>query len=191
MPATASPFGLKPVYHPSGTIRVEAGTIGAVYNANLLQYQPVLIGTDGTLQAAATTGVFVGVFEGVEYTAVDGRPIVANEWIASTPVLAGTTPVAYYTRDPLIRYEIQASGAITQANLGNQAHMSDVTAGSTTTGLSTATLNQGTLTNSGQAQLRIVDFGREPNNAIGDAFTNVIVEISLHQDVAAINAYGG
>jgi predicted aconitase len=41
----------------------------------------------------------------------------------------------------------------------------------------------------GVAQLRVIGITPGPDNAWGDAYTIVQVQISEHQDVATINAY--
>lgn len=186
MPSTAAPFGLQAVTHPSGSVRPEALTIASAYNTGILLNRPVKIGTDGTIQAAAAGERMTGTFAGCEYTDTLGIRQYSPQWIANT---VATEIVAYFTRDPNIRYEIQASGTIAQTDIGSQADLGSATAGSTVTGLSAATLDQSTLTSSSSAGFRIVGFGQEVNNAVGDAFTNVIVEISEHQDVADRIAY--
>lgn len=181
MSATSSPFGLRPAYHPSGILRPTAMTIGTGYNANLLQFQPVLIDSDGTVKAAAAGGAFVGTFMGVEFTDADGRRRVSNKWTAST---AATDIVAYITMDPAIVYEVQATSSVNITNIGNQADLSNVTAGSTVTGLSQATLNAASLADSGNAQVRVLAIAPEVGNTVGDAYTIVQVQISEHQFVA-------
>lgn len=186
MPSTASAYGLRPAYHPSGVIRTERGTIADGYATALQLYQPVKIGTDGTIQAAAAGERAVGTFLGVEWTDDNGRRQLSNFWTANT---SGTEIVCYYTRDQNIVYEIQSTAAINQADVGNQADWV-VTAGNATVGISAATLSE-TLVSSGSAGLRIIGIGQEPDNAFGDTFTNVLVQISEHQDVADQAAYGG
>lgn len=181
MSATSSPFGLRPAYHPSGILRPTAMTIGTGYNANLLQFQPVLIDADGTVKAAAAGGSFVGTFMGVEFTDADGRRRVSNKWTAST---AATEIVAYITMDPAIVYEVQATSSVNITNIGNQADLSNVTAGSTVTGLSEATLDASSLANTGTLQLRVLAIAPEVGNVAGDAYTIVQVQISEHQLVA-------
>jgi hypothetical protein len=181
MSATSSPFGLRPAYHPSGILRPTAMTIGTGYNANLLQFQPVLIDADGTVKAAAAGGSFVGTFMGVEFSDADGRRRVSNKWTAST---AATEIVAYITMDPAIVYEVQATSSVNITNIGNQADLSNVTAGSTVTGLSEATLDASSLANTGTLQLRVLAIAPEVGNVAGDAYTIVQVQISEHQLVA-------
>lgn len=186
MSTVSQPFGLRPSYSPSGALRPTAYSILTGYAANILQSQPVKIGTDGTVQAAAIGDRFIGTFQGVEFTDSDGRRRVSNKWTASQ---AATDIVAYVTLDPTIVYEIQANGSIAVTDIGKQADFTAITAGSTVTGLSALMLDTGTLTDSGNASLRIIDLAPGPDNAFGDAYTIVQVQISEHQNVADRAAY--
>ena len=182
MPSTSAAFGLRPVFHPSGIIRPTAMTIESGYNANILQFQPVKIGASGTIEAAAATeAAIVGTFMGVEFTDTDGRRRVSNKWTAA---LSATDIVAYVTTDPAIVYEIQANNSLVITDIGAQADFASVTAGSTTTGLSAAMLDAAQKTTTGNEILRIVNLGTEIDNAWGDAYTIVQVQISEHQFVA-------
>ena len=130
---------------------------------------------------------FVGTFMGVEFTDSDGRRRVSNKFLANTPA---TDVTAYITRDPAIVYQIQANGAVNISNIGNQYDFGSITAGSTVIGLSTAVLDTASLVASGAvAQMRVIGITPGPDNAWGDAYTIVQVQISEHQDVATINAY--
>jgi hypothetical protein len=186
MSTTSQPFGLRPAYSPSGTLRPAAYTIVTGYAANILQNQPVKIAADGSIQAAAIGDRFIGTFQGVEFTDSDGRRRVSNKWTAST---AATEIVAYVTLDPTIVYEIQANGSIALTDIGSQADFTTITAGSTVTGLSALMLDQATLTNSGNASLRIIGIAPGPDNAFGDNFTVVQVQIAEHQNIADRAAY--
>ena len=73
MSSVASPFGLKPAFHPSGCIRQSIGTILSGFVTDIFQYSPVGVLADGSIgpiasTAVATTGRIVGAFMGVEYT---------------------------------------------------------------------------------------------------------------------------
>ena len=186
MSTVSQPFGLRPAYSPSGVLRPTAYSIATGYNANILQNQPVKIGTDGNVQAAAIGDRFIGTFQGVEFTDSDGRRRVSNKWTASQ---AATDIIAYVTLDPTIVYEIQANGSIAVTDIGSQADFTAITAGSTVTGLSALMLDTATLTTSGNASLRIIDIAPGPDNAFGDNFTIVQVQISEHQNVADRAAY--
>jgi hypothetical protein len=181
MPSTSAAFGLRPAFHPSGVVRPVAMTIESGYNANILQFQPVLISSTGNIQAAGASTPFVGSFMGVEFTDTDGRRRVSNKWTAGT---SATDIIAYVTTDPSIVYEIQSDATLTIADIGSQMDFDSVTAGSTTTGLSAAMLDVATKTTSGNALCRVVNLQPDVNNAWGDAFVVVQVQISEHQFVA-------
>jgi hypothetical protein len=74
-------------------------------------------------------------------------------------------------------------------DIGKQADFTVITAGSTTTGLSAMMLDTATLTDSGNAQVRIIGLSPAPDNDFGDSFTIVQVQISEHQNVADRAAY--
>ena len=62
-----------------------------------------------------------------------------------------------------------------------------MTAGSTTTGLSQATLNSASAAGSGsQAQVRVVDLAPYVDNAWGDAYTIVRVQVARRQISAVV-----
>jgi hypothetical protein len=187
MSTSSAPFGLQPAYSPSGVVRPTAFTIATGYNANIYGNQPVKINSsDGTLVAAAIGDAFIGSFQGVEWTDTDGKRRVSNKWTAAT---AGTDIVAYATLDPSLVYNIQANGSIAQSQLGNQANTTAITAGNSTVGYSQLMLDTATLTTSGNAQMRIIGITPGPDNAWGDNYTVVQVQISEHQNVANIAAY--
>ena len=181
MPSTSAAFGLRPAFHPSGVVRPVAMTIESGYNANILQFQPVKISSTGNIQAAGVSDPFVGTFMGVEFTDTDGRRRVSNKWTAST---SATDIVAYVTTDPAIVYEIQSDATLSLADIGSQMDFDSVTAGSTTTGLSAAMLDVASKTTSGNALCRVVNLQPDVNNAWGDAYVIVQVQISEHQFVA-------
>lgn len=186
MSSTSQPFGLRPAYSPSGVVRPTAYSIASAYGANILQNQPVKIAADGTLAAAAIGDRFIGTFQGVEFTDSDGRRRVSNKWTSGT---VASDIIAYATLDPSIVYEIQANGSIAVSDIGSQADFTTITAGSTVTGLSALMLDTATLTNSGSASLRIIDISSGPDNAAGDAYTIVQVQVAEHQNVADRVAY--
>lgn len=200
MSSVSAPFGLRPALHISGTVRPWSGTIASGYATNIFQNAPVQIsntaGTgNGTLIVAPAGDRAIGTFQGCEFTLTsDGRRHVSNWWAASQ---VATDIVAYYTRDAWVTYEIQANGSIAQSNVGNQA---DWTAngsanGNTVTGLSSVQLDTATLVDGEggveTAGLRIIGLSPYVDNAFGDSFTIVLVEISEHQNVANQTAYGG
>ena len=200
MSATLAPFGLRPAYHPSGLDRAQAlaGGIVSGYASNILKGQPVVYGqasnggTLGTIIAMPSTAnaACAGAFSGVEWTDVTGRRRVSNYWPASTAYITGSC-VAYFYNDPLIVYEIQADGAMVNTTIGGEYSFTsaNINAGSTTTGLSQATLGASTAVANGvQSTLRVVDLSQNVDNAWGDPYTIVRVVISNSQYFGAFTA---
>jgi len=198
MSSTSAPFGLRPAFFPTGLERAQvlANGIPSGYGSNILKGQPVSYGqsansgTNGTIvpsqapasNAATTlTGQYTvtGSFQGVEFTDTTGRRRVSNYWPASTTTLSGSTTNAYFYNDLNIVYEIQADGSMPATSVGGEYLFTNITAGSTTTGLSAATLGSATaVSNGNQGQMRVVDLCQNVDNAWGDAYTIVRVQLS-------------
>jgi hypothetical protein len=199
MSATNAPFGLRPAFHPSGLDRAQAlanglqavstsGINNVGYATTILKGQPVKYDPAGYIVVAAAGDAFVGAFSGCEWTDSTGRRRVSNYWPASESFQTGSV-VVYFYNDPNIVYEIQSDATIAQTDLNAQFDFSNASAGSSTTGLSQATLGVSTKTTTGVAQLRVVDIAPYPDNAWGDTYVIVRVTISEHQTVANINAF--
>lgn len=189
MPTLSTPFGMRPAFHPSGLDRAQALADGILsgYSSDILKGQPVKYNTSGQIETAAAGVAFIGAFAGVEWTDTTGRRRVSNYWPANTAFQTGSC-VAYFYSDPNIVYEIQAAGTLAQTSIGDEADLSNVTAGSNTTGLSQATLST-TLAGAGNpAQMRIIDIAPYPDNAWGDSYVIVRATISEHQFTAVANA---
>ena len=186
MSTTFRPFGMKPVYHPSGLDRSVpfAGTnsfvTGVTYTApyslsagqTFYQYQPVGITSSGQLTIAATaaaTSPVYGVFDGVEYTTAEGRRTLGKS-ISKASLDAASAIVFWIFQDPTLVYEIQAAGSVTSAAIGSQYNFS-ATSGYTTAdgytigtggaGFSTTALASSAVASGAQGQVRVVGLGRE------------------------------
>lgn len=182
MSSTSAPFGLRPVYSPSGVVRPTAYSIAANYATTIYQNQPVKL-VDGNLEAAAVGDRFIGTFQGVEWTDSDGRRRVSNKWVAQS---GATEIVAYATLDPSIVYEIQSNAALTAADIGAQYDFT-AASGNTTVGLSTQMLDVASVANN--ASFRVIGITPGANNAWGDTYVIVQVQISEHQNVADVADY--
>ena len=192
MSATSAPFGLRPAYHPSGLDRAQAlaGGIASAYSSAILKGQAVKYNPSvGTIIPVTGTEAFSGAFDGVEWTDTTGRRRVSNYWPANTAYIAGSC-VAYFYNDTNIVYEIQADGSVAQTALGNEANLTtaNLANGSTTTGLSQATLSTSLVGNTTQGQMRIVDLAPYTDNAWGDAFTIVRCVVAYSQFFGAFTA---
>lgn len=187
MSATSAPFGLRPAYFPTGLERAQALANGITsgYSSNILKGQAVQYSPNAgvilpVVDTSTNSGNVAGAFAGVEWTDTTGRRRVSNYWPANT---SGTSIVAYFYNDQQIVYEIQADGPVAQTAIGNEANFSNFTAGSTTTGLSQMTLSSSLVGSGSTGQVRIVDIAPYPDNAWGDAYTIVRVQISKPQFV--------
>lgn len=186
---TSAPFGLRPAFHPSGVIRPVAGTIASGYASNIFMGSPIGYIADGSIALAPAGGTGItgacGAFQGVEYTPSNGRRVLSNTWPANQ---VATEIVAYFTNDPNIVYEIQANATLTQAAIGEQFDWSANTtaSGNTVTGISNVTLN--VASTAANAGLRVVGLTAGPDNAWGDPFPVLQVQLSEHQFVATVAA---
>jgi len=211
MSASSAPFGLRPAFHPSGLDRAQAlaNGIKSGLAVDILKGQPVSYVTaavltatslssvaNGTIVPSATSGnsaassgyQVAGAFAGVEWTDTTGRRRISNYWPSGTAYTAGSC-VAYFYNDQNIVYEIQADGSMAQTTIGGEYNFSNITAGSTTTGLSQATLASASGQSKGaQGQMRVVDLAPYVDNAWGDAYTIVRVTLPYVQFVAATTA---
>ena len=189
MSSTNAPFGLRPSFHPSGLDRAVALTDGIVsaYASSILKGQPVKLATTGAIQIAAAGDAFLGAFAGVEWTDTTGRRRVSNYWPANTAYVTGSC-IAYFYQDPNIVYDIQADGSLSQAAVGDQADLSNTTAGSTTTGLSQCTLSSTLVGATNTAQMKIIGLTPGVDNAWGDSYTVVQVQVNKSQFNASVAA---
>jgi hypothetical protein len=186
MATTLKPFGLKPVYHPSGLDRAtpfvgtNSYTTGSTYTAPyslsagqaFYQYQPVSVTSSGELtiaNAAAASGTVFGVFDGVEFTDSQGRRSVAK-WASKLTLDASSDIVFWVWTDPEVVYEAQANGSVTTAGIGSQYNFETATGltpasgtaiGNGGAGFSTCALNDTAVASGAQGQVRVVGLGRE------------------------------
>jgi hypothetical protein len=189
MSATNAPFGLRPAFHPSGLDRAQAlaGGIPSAYNTDILKGQAVLyVAGSGVIEPVNATGdALSGAFAGVEWTDTTGRRRVSNYWPANTAYQTGSC-VAYFYNDPNIVYEIQADGSVAQTSIGLDANLSNFAAGSNVTGLSQATLSASILSTGVQGQVQVLDLAPYVDNAWGDNFTIVRVQVARRQIAAVV-----
>ena len=186
MASTYNPFGLKPVYHPSGLDRATqfVGTnsfqassdnsynapYGLTTGQAFYQYQPVEINTSGQLVPAATaaaTSRFYGVFDGVEFTDSQGRRSVAK-WAAKTTLDASTQIIFWVFSDPALVYEAQVNGSVLPTAIGQEYNFDatnnptvGTSIGNGGAGFSTCALAATSVALGAQGQVKVVGLGRE------------------------------
>ena len=187
MSTTFKPFGMKPIYHPSGLDRsvpfvgtnsfvVGTPDYSAPYSLSsgqtFYQYQPVGITSSGQLTIAATaaaTSPVYGVFDGVEYTTAEGRRTLGKS-ISKASLDAASSIVFWIFADPELVYEAQANGSVTSAAIGSEYNFSSSTGYTTAdgytigvggAGFSTTALAASAVASGAQGQVRVVGLGRE------------------------------
>lgn len=175
MSATAAPYGLQPVYHPSGLDRATAYTINPTYNTAIYKGDPVILNANGTVTVGTAAAALLGVFQGCEYVDATGKPTYSNYYPASQAIQSGTAITAWVITDLETVFEVQLNGqlsatlATAMAAIGDEADIV-YTAGTAATGLSACALNTTLAGAAAQKQFRIVGFGLAPDNAPTDAF---------------------
>ena len=185
MALTATPFGFAVRKHPTGQSRANLYTITASYNTAIGYGDPVALNTDGTLNIGTAGSDFLGIFAGVSYNDVTGKPTFSKNWPGA--VSGATNIQAYVYDDPDNVYEVQVgsggSGYV-QAAIGDQADFV-IAAPVATTGQSTSYLNA-TLKGAGvQGNFRVVGFGPDGvYDATLNPFPTVLVQNARHQYIA-------
>lgn len=182
MSATSAPFGLRAAYSQDGVAgypRLYA--ITGAYGSVIYKGMPTILNTNGTIVQGTAAADWLGMFAGCEYIDATGKPNESNFWPAAQTILSGTVVKAYVYDDPMTIFEIQADGSVAQTAIGDQGDFTNVTAGSSLTGLSQATFASSLAGAGVQAQMRIVGFGLALDNAVADAFTVVQVQNARHQ----------
>jgi|TARA_R100000808_G_scaffold9154_1_gene25340 hypothetical protein len=189
MASSATPYGLKPVNLIGG--QPYAGStrqikIASGYGTNIFNGSVVSIVAGGTIEIVTTNGDnstgfpagTIGIFVGCRYTDPSTSQLTFNQYWPTGTVASDA--MAYIVDDPDVVFQIQADGAVTQADLGQNTHLAAVqstSTGSTTTGNSTSAATSTTNTTSGWA-FRIVDFVDAPGSSIGDAYTDLLVKFN-------------
>lgn len=179
MSTTSAPYGFMPVRAIDGSnLNASPYKIAAADTTAIYKNSPVKLATTGVITAAAAAEDILGVLVGVEYTDAVGRRVVDTKW-PTGGVSTATDITAWVIDDPDAVFSVQSDGSIAETARGDQADLTNPTANGA--GLSQATLSA-TLKGVGvQGQFRIVDLDRYVDNAWGDAFTRVLVQIARHQ----------
>lgn len=177
MANTNSPFGFSWLDGPTGA----APTAGiqpwlALYNSAAIYYgDPVKIGADGYVvpwTAGTDTALMIGIFAGCSYLSVaEGRFKENNYWPGSDVASGNYVQIRVNPifRSPNSLFLVQALlTPFTQADVGANCDV-DMGTGSTTTGISGATLNRGTIGTTATLPFTIV--GLYEQNLYGSAIT--------------------
>jgi hypothetical protein len=190
MANTNTPSGLRPVRHRNGAPYTGSGNryfVPASDATALFLGDPVQIagsadadGVATVTRATAAGGNFI-LGAVVAFDPVDGAGASGRD----SPVYRAVDAAryAYVEDDPDVVFEIQEDaigGALAVADIGLNADLISGV-GSTVTGRSAFQLDTSTKATTATLQLRILGFGRKPDNEVGNANAKVEVAINLHQ----------
>lgn len=193
MASTAAPYGFKAV-NELGGLPYAGSTRSFVinpagYNTNIFNGSIVYVASTGYLQLATATGAdgttnafpagttltgAVGVFVGCSYVNAQGQTIYSQYYPANS-----LNAIAFVVDDDRAVFQVQADGAVAQAKLGENvflANAQSTSTGSTTSGNSNIAVSATSQTTT--AAFRIVGFAQGPNQAPGDAYTDILVKFN-------------
>lgn len=198
MGSTASYYGLQPIEDVGGSIRGKAVKVTLTTNSSTGFFNGDLVhmasGVVTPVTATPTTtqngNTPWGVFIGAEWTNNQGPQYTqffpANGYTANS----GFGPITFYIlNEPDVRMKVRADGPVAYTSVGLNAQLGNFSAGSTTTGNSAVNLVSGTIANTATFGMKIIDIAPPPDNAPGDAFTDVIVV--FNQNVHALRNVTG
>ena len=192
MASTAAPYGFRPVNELNGLPYAGATRQFLInpagYNTNIF-YGNVVALVGGYLQNVTTIGGaggdafpagVIGVFVGCSYVNAQGQVIFAQYYPANYAAPNGTSITAYVVDDDRAVFQVQADSAVTQAELGQNVQLATAqttSTGSTLTGNSNIAVS-GAAAATASYPFRIVGFAQGPNQAVGDAKTDILVKFN-------------
>lgn len=177
---TNAPIGLIPVKYLSGAPFNDAFNtypIVSGYGTSIFRGDPVTFDTNGTLKIGVAGSAILGVFWGVIYQTTTGiAPLTpSNYWPASTVTQGALNAMAYVVDDPDVVFSIQetngsgvAGTPLTQTAVGQNFNFL-VGSGTTTTGISTSSLNNASTPTTATNNLKIIQFDPNVGNPAGAA----------------------
>ena len=180
--SSSTGFGMKPIkmygngYENMGLGEYPvAASSDAIYNQDLV----CQAATGFVIVGIAGTEDIIGSLNGVFYTdATTSKPTFQNYLQGSN---TATDIVALVNDSPIQQYEVRSNntGASAQTDVGNTADIAYV-AGATPNYISRATLDDSTLNNNADQQVKIIGVSRDPENNDLTA-ANVVWRVILNQ----------
>lgn len=182
MPATAAPYGLRPVNLVGGQsfnggamreVPMTVNSATAIYTGDVILIGAASAGQPSAATSTVTTstGGVLGVCVGVRYVDPVLKYAVNAQYLPGGAITAGYTNVFILVNDdPDQIYQVQGAGSIAATTRGYQAALGNF-GGSATTGRSTINLVAPALT--ATLAMRVVDFVDA-----GSAYTDVLVKFN-------------
>ena len=169
----AGTLGSTPATSGQGKYKIDAGYATTIYNGGAVASAAGYI-----VEGQGTDTPILGVLNGIFYNAATTlKPTFANHYVQVTPANSEDID-AFVFDNPQQQYVVSTDAAVAQAGFLETYDM-NVSAGSTTTGKSSATLDIGD-TSADAASWRLLRSAEDPENEdITAAFASVVVVANL------------
>ena len=169
----AGTLGSTPATSGQGKYKIHAGNATTIFHGGAVASAAGYI-----VEGQGTDTPILGVLNGIFYNAATTlKPTFANHYVQVTPANSEDIDAFVYD-NPQQQYVVATDAAVTQAGFLETYDM-NTTAGSTTTGQSSATLDIGD-TSADAASWRLLRSAEDPENEdIGAAFASVVVVANL------------
>jgi hypothetical protein len=185
MSATATPMGAEPV----GTLSANGSYTGKVRHYKIASNDSTAIFYGDfvkmtsagvvTLDNGTTSLTPIGVFMGCSYTDPNTNQLTFSQYYPASTVASDID--AYVLNDPFVEMRMQGDATLAQTALGNNAAVVQ-TAGSTSIGRSRNAFDSSSIATTNTLPVKLIEFVKGPDSAIGDAYTDVIVMFNVgHQ----------
>jgi len=187
MSASAFPYGMVPVSnYGSGynTQGFDTWTIFDGYATSIFYGDVVKVAADGTIQkdTGTTSLTPLGIFLGCRYVEVaTGYVLDSQCWPAS--LTTGYTVYAKVQTFSWSVFQIQGDGPVPMTALMDNAAIVQTAGNTTYPKKSRNALNTSSIATTSSLPLRIVGLVETPNNAWGDAYTDVLVVFNNNQQL--------
>ena len=168
----AGTLGQTPATSGQGKYKIDAG-----YATTIFQNGAVASSAGYIIDGQTTDAPILGVLNGIFYNAATTlKPTFSNHYVQVTPANSEDID-AFVFDNPQQQYVVATDAAVAQAGYLETYDM-NTSAGSTTTGKSSATLDIGD-TSADAASFRLLRSAEDPENDENAAFRSVVVCINL------------
>jgi len=168
----AGTLGSTPATSGQGKYKIDAGYATTIYNGGAVASAAGYI-----VEGQGTDTPILGVLNGIFYNAATTlKPTFANHYVQVTPANSEDID-AFVFDNPQQQYVVATDAAVAQAGYLETYDM-NTSAGSTTTGKSSATLDIGD-TSADAASWRLLRSAEDPENDENAAFRSVVVVANL------------
>ena len=168
----AGTLGQTPATSGQGKYKIDAG-----YATTIFQNGAVASSAGYIIDGQTTDAPILGVLNGIFYNAATTlKPTFSNHYVQVTPANSEDID-AFVFDNPQQQYVVATDAAVAQAGYLETYDM-NTTAGSTTTGQSSATLDIGD-TSADAASWRLLRSAEDPENDENAAFRSVVVVANL------------